>query len=99
MKAVVFREKGVLAVEEMPTPEPEPGDVLCRVKYCGICGTDLHNYSFGIPVPGSILGNEWCGVITRLGEGVEDFSVGECVMLYKHPCVSPFALRKRNRSA
>ena len=95
MKAAVFKEKGRLAVEEMPTPEPEPGEVLCRVKYCGICGTDLHNYSFGIPAPGSILGHEWCGVVTKLGEGVEDFSVGERVMLYKHPGVSPIPSGKR----
>jgi len=84
MKAAVFKKKGLLAVEEVPTPEPGPGEVLCRVKYCGICGTDLHNYAFGIPSAGSILGHEWCGVVTKLGEGVKDFSVGERVMLYKH---------------
>ncbi|MBA7687976.1 L-threonine 3-dehydrogenase [subsurface metagenome] len=84
MKAAVFKEKGLLAVEEIPTPEPGPGEVLCRVKYCGICGTDLHNYSFGITAPGSVIGHEWCGVVTKLGEGVKDFSVGERVMLYKH---------------
>ncbi len=89
MKAAVFKEKGLLAVEEKPTPEPGLGEVLCRVKYCGICGTDLHNYSFGIPAPGSILGHEWCGVITQLGKGIEDFSVGERVMLYKHPWIPP----------
>ena len=84
MRAAVFKEKGLLAVEEIPTPEPGPGEVLCRVKYCGICGTDLHNYSFGITAPGSVIGHEWCGVATKLGEGVKDFSVGERVMLYKH---------------
>jgi len=85
VKAAVFKEKGLLAVEEVATPEPGPGEVLCRVKYCGICGTDLHNYAFGIPSTGSILGHEWCGIVTKLGEGVEDFSVGDGVMLYKHP--------------
>ncbi|MDD4876214.1 MAG: zinc-binding dehydrogenase [Dehalococcoidales bacterium] len=96
MKAAVFKEKGVLTVEEIPTPEPKFGEVLCRVKYCGICGTDLHNYSYGITAPGSILGHEWCGVITKLGEGVEDFSVGERVMLYKHPWVPLVPPGKRN---
>ena len=95
MKAAVFKEKGLLAVEEIPTPEPGPEEVLCRVKYCGICGTDLNNYSFGIPAPGSILGHEWCGVVTKLGKGVEDFSVGERVMLYKHPGVPPVPPGKR----
>ena len=85
MKAAVFKEKGLLAVEEIPTPEPGAGEVLCKIKYCGICGTDLHNYAFGVPAPGSVLGHEWCGVITELGEGVNDFTPGERVMLYKHP--------------
>ncbi|MDD5083207.1 MAG: zinc-binding dehydrogenase [Dehalococcoidales bacterium] len=85
MKAAVFKEKGRFAIEEIPTPEPGPGEVLCRVRYCGICGTDLHNYSFGITSPGSVLGHEWCGTIVQLGEGVKGFSSGERVMLYKHP--------------
>lgn len=59
MKAAVFKEKGLLAVEEIPTPEPGPEEVLCRVKYCGICGTDLNNYSFNIPAP-------WVYIRTRM---------------------------------
>lgn len=89
MKAAVFKEKGLLTIEEMPIPSPGPGQVLCRVKYCGICGTDLHNYSFGIPASGSVLGHEWCGVVTEVGAGVEGFHAGERVMLYKHPWLPP----------
>ncbi len=91
MKAAVFKEKGLLRVEEIPTPSLGAGEVLCRVKYCGICGTDLHNYSFGIPASGSVLGHEWCGVVTEVGAGIEDFHTGERVMLYKHPWVSSAA--------
>jgi len=89
MKAAIFKEKGLLTVEEIPTPEPGPGEVLCKVKYCGICGTDLHNYAFGVPAPGSVLGHEWCGVVAKLGEEVQDFALGERVMLYKHPGTPP----------
>jgi len=85
MKAAIFKEKGLLAVEDIPDPEPGAGEVLCKVKYCGICGTDLHNYAFGVPAPGSVLGHEWCGTIIKLGEGVQDFAIGDRVMLYKHP--------------
>ncbi len=85
MKAAVYKEKGLLAVEEVPKPSPMPGELLIRITYCGICGTDLHNYSFGITSPGSVLGHEWSGVIEGLGEGVEGFSVGERVMMFKHP--------------
>ena len=96
MKAAIFKGKGLLEVEEIPIPEPGAGEVLCRVKYCGICGTDLHNYSFGIPASGSVLGHEWCGVITQLGEGVEDFNIGDRITLYKHPWVPLVPLDKKS---
>jgi threonine dehydrogenase-like Zn-dependent dehydrogenase len=89
MKAAIFKETGRFAVEEVPTPVPGPGEVLCHVNYCGICGTDLHNYSFGITSPGSQLGHEWCGTIAKVGDGVKNFSVGERVMPYKHPGAPP----------
>lgn len=85
MKAAVYKEKGLMEVEEITLSQPGPGEVLCRVSYCGICGTDLHNYAFGVPAAGSVLGHEWCGVVTELGKGVSDFKPGERVMLYKHP--------------
>ncbi|MBN1685458.1 MAG: zinc-binding dehydrogenase [Spirochaetales bacterium] len=90
MKAAVYKEKGVLAVEEMPSPSPHEGELLVRVTYCGICGTDLHNYSCGIPAPGSVLGHEWCGVVAELGDGVRGFHVGDRVMY--HPYGGPGAV-------
>ncbi|MCW4041099.1 MAG: zinc-binding dehydrogenase [Candidatus Bathyarchaeota archaeon] len=84
MKAAVFQEPNCMTIEEIPTLNPGPGEVLVKVKYCGICGTDLHNYLFGIVAPGRILGHEWCGVITELGEGVQNMARGERVMPYKH---------------
>lgn len=97
MKAAVFREKGLLKIEEIPTPTPGPGEVLVRVKYCGICGTDLHNYEFGISAAGAVKGHEWCGVISELGKGVDDFSFGDRVMLFKHPGGAPPPLRLNPR--
>ena len=63
MKAAVFQNPGRMTVEEIPTPEPGPSEVLVKIKYCGICGTDLHNYMFGIVAPGRVLGHEWFGKI------------------------------------
>jgi len=84
MKAAIYRGKGVLAVEEVPRPSPARGELLVRIRYCGICGTDLHNYSFGIPSSGSILGHEWCGVVEELGEGVSGFEPGDRVMYHQY---------------
>jgi 2-desacetyl-2-hydroxyethyl bacteriochlorophyllide A dehydrogenase len=88
MKAAVYKEQALFAVEYVSTPKPGPGEVLIKIKYCGICGTDLHNYSFGITSPGSVIGHEWSGVITELGEGVKDYKTGDRVMLFKHPGVA-----------
>jgi len=84
MKAAVYTEKGVLEIKDVPKPQVHPGQLLVRVTYCGICGTDLHNYSYGIPSQGAILGHEWCGIVEAIGDCVEEFSVGDRVMYYKH---------------
>ena len=99
MKAAVFKKKGFMAVDEIPTPVPGADEVLVKVKYCGICGTDLHNYAFGITALGRVLGHEWCGVIAELGKGVQDFSKGDRVMLYKHKGMSSPPLRLNPRAS
>jgi (R,R)-butanediol dehydrogenase / meso-butanediol dehydrogenase / diacetyl reductase len=85
MKAAVFKGKGLFEVEEIATPEPGPDELLIRIKYCGICGTDLHNYSFGITSPGSVIGHEWAGVVAEAGRKTAGFKPGDRVMLFKHP--------------
>jgi propanol-preferring alcohol dehydrogenase len=43
MKAAVVREFGkLLTIEDVPIPQPGPGQVLVKVRACGVCGTDLH---------------------------------------------------------
>jgi len=61
MSAAVYRRPGHLAVEDVPVPEPGPGEVLVEVSHCGICGTDLHNVLDGWGTPDSIGGHEWSG--------------------------------------
>ena len=85
MKALVKSksEKG-LWLEEIPVPEIGINDVLIRVRYTGICGTDLHIYEWDdwaratIPVPMAI-GHEFCGEIVDVGSNVNDFHPGEIV--------------------
>nr|MBC7245199.1 alcohol dehydrogenase catalytic domain-containing protein [Chloroflexota bacterium] len=79
MKAAVFRSAGQIDVAEVPTPEPGPGEVLVRVHYCGICGTDLEAYQTGMYEPGLIMGHEFTGEIVALGEGVHGWAVGDFV--------------------
>ena len=43
MKAAVVHEFGKpLAIEDVPIPQPGPGQVLVKIRACGVCGTDLH---------------------------------------------------------
>jgi (R,R)-butanediol dehydrogenase/meso-butanediol dehydrogenase/diacetyl reductase len=47
MKAARFHGRGDIRVDEVPLPEVRPGTVAVEVEWCGICGTDLHEYIAG----------------------------------------------------
>ena len=71
---------GNVEIQEIPDPEPGPGEVLIEVKAAGICGTDLHIWKDEYKsVPPMIMGHEGAGVIAALGEGVSGFSPGDRV--------------------
>ncbi len=81
MRAVLFKEPGVLTVESVPDAKPAPGEILMQVRDCGICGSDLHAAKFGIGMPAdTIMGHEFAGEIAALGEGVDGWKVGERVV-------------------
>ncbi|MEE9608672.1 MAG: alcohol dehydrogenase catalytic domain-containing protein [Myxococcota bacterium] len=77
MRAAVYRERGRIAVEKRPVPEPGPRDVLLRVSHCGVCGTDLHLVLDGWGRPDSIGGHEYSGRIAALGTQVSGWKIGE----------------------
>lgn len=80
MKALVFRGKGKIGVEDWPRPEVKPGHVLVRVKACGVCGTDRHIYDGEFPALAPVvLGHEYAGEVVEAGEGVEDMAPGDRV--------------------
>lgn len=82
MRAMVLTEPGrPLELQELPTPEPGPGQVQLRVRACGVCRTDLHVFDGELPEPKLplVLGHQIVGVVTKLGEGVERFAVGDRV--------------------
>lgn len=82
MRAVVLRGPGDLRVEERPVPEAGPGEVLIKVAYSAICGSDLRVYdglSFGptFPHPAGprVLGHEYSGTIVAFGPGLADGTI------------------------
>lgn len=89
MKAAFLRQGGSFEVCDSPVPEPGPGDVLVKVSYCGICGSDVHLVEAGMLPAGSILGHEQSGVIAEIGEGVLNFKEGDRVAVMPlDPCMA-----------
>jgi threonine dehydrogenase-like Zn-dependent dehydrogenase len=83
MKAVVFREKDRIGVEEIPKPRPGPGEAVIRITTTTICGTDVHIVKGEYPVQsGLVLGHEPVGVIDQLGAGLEnEYVIGQRVVV------------------
>ena len=83
MKAAVVREFGApLAIDEVPIPQPAPGEILVEVVACGVCHTDLHAAEGDWPVkpsPPFIPGHETAGRVVALGQGVTDYKLGDNV--------------------
>ena len=87
MKAVVYRGPGDLRVEEIPRPEPAPGEMVVRVEASGICGTDLKKIQKGLLTPPRVFGHEIAGTVAALGSGTGRFREGQRVVLHHHvPC-------------
>ena len=92
MKALRWHAARDLRLSELERQAPRPGEVELEVAYCGICGSDLHEYQSGPhsipqaeahPLSGCraplTLGHEFCGVVAALGPGVEGLRIGDRV--------------------
>ncbi len=78
MKKTIYHGIRNISVEEVSDPVPGTGEVKVKIKYCGICGSDLHEYLQG-PFPESPFGHEACGNIVAVGPDVEGYAVGDRV--------------------
>ena len=83
VRGVVTRAKGEpVTVETIVVPDPGSGEVVVDVQACGVCHTDLHYREGGIgdDFP-YLLGHEAAGVVSVVGEGVDEVAVGDFVIL------------------
>ncbi len=94
MKAALWYKKGDVRVEEIEEPKVVEGAVKIKVKWCGICGSDLHEYLGGPifipvgqphPLSGNtapvVLGHEFSGEVVEVGQGVTRFKAGDRVVV------------------
>lgn len=79
MKAAIFKEKNLLVVEDVPDPNPEDDEIIMKVSYCAICGSDLHRYAYGMMSPGTVMGHEFSGEVADFGKNVKGLKVGDRV--------------------
>ena len=81
MRAAVFHSEGQpLMIEDRQTPVAQPGDIVLKIAYCGICGSDLHaTEPSPTPLePGTVLGHEFAGIVTQSAS--PDFKPGDRVI-------------------
>jgi L-iditol 2-dehydrogenase len=86
MKVARSFAPGDVRIEDAPDPEAGPGEVVCDVLACGVCGSDVTDWYIAPRLP-AVLGHEVIGTVRALGEGVEGPRVGARVAIHHHtPC-------------
>ncbi len=83
MRAAVIETPYSVSFQEQEVPKLTEHDILVKVEYCGICGTDVHIYKGHVPFVNYpiIPGHEFSGSIIKVGEQVSNLSVGEKVAI------------------
>src|SRR5437660_10890699 len=87
VKAAVFRGNGRIAAEDWPRPTIGAGELLLRVRGCGLCGSDIAKIVAPDTRGPAVFGHEVVGDVLEAGEGVAGFAVGDRVVAAHHvPC-------------
>lgn len=86
MKTAVMLGIGKMGFEERPVPSPKANEVLVKLEYVGICGSDIHYYESGaigpyVVEPPFVLGHEAGGTVVAVGADVTHLKVGDRVAL------------------
>ena len=86
MKAAVMLGIGKMGFEERDIPKVKENEVLVKLEYVGICGSDLHYYETGaigdyVVEPPFVLGHEPGGTVVEVGKSVKNLRVGDRVAL------------------
>src|SRR5437667_11474716 len=87
VKAAVFRGNGRIAAEDWPVPAIGAGELLLRLRGCGLCGSDIAKVAAPATRVPSVLGHELVGDVVAAGPGVTELAVGDRVVAAHHvPC-------------
>lgn len=94
MKAACYHGKRDVRVDSIPEPKVRPGTVKVRIRWCGLCGSDLAEYVYGpLAIPSEkphpltgdvmpvVIGHEFAGDVAEVGAGVEGIGIGDRVVI------------------
>jgi threonine dehydrogenase-like Zn-dependent dehydrogenase len=100
MKALVLRGPGSAQIEDVPPPVRKPGEALLRVRYVGLCGTDLNSFRGRNPLVSypRVPGHEIAATITEIDADASGLSVGMDVTLSPYTSCGTCASCRNNRS-
>ncbi len=97
MKKAVYYGVRDVRVEEVAEPEAGNGEIKVKIRYCGICGSDLHEYLHG-PFPLSPFGHEVCGEVVAVGKNVKGFQVGDHVATFVRDGYAQYLVAPEDRA-
>ena len=99
MKAVVYRAPGQVALGEWPMPLIGAGELLLKVRGCGLCGSDVVKIRSGRVTPPAVFGHEVVGDVVAVGPGGGGFEVGDRLVVAHHvPCFACHYCRRGSPS-
>jgi L-iditol 2-dehydrogenase len=84
MQVLACDGRGGMRAEERSVPAVGDGEILIRLRWCGLCGTDLFKLENGLVAEGTVLGHELVGEVAAMGSGVTEFELGERVVSTHH---------------
>jgi len=79
VKALVLEDKEKLIVKDIVEPNFNDNQVLVKVSYCGVCGSDVDRFRGKVHQFPLVMGHEFSGIIEKAGQNVADFQVGNRV--------------------
>ena len=89
MKAAVVKSNSNIEIKNIENQSVGPGDILVKMRACGICGSDVEKVFGKYGQPSMRLGHEPAGTIVEVGSEISNFSVGDRVFTHHHvPCYS-----------
>jgi len=84
MKAAMVKNNSNIEIKNIEKPPVGPGDILVKMRACGICGSDVEKVFGKYGQPSMRLGHEPAGIITQVGSKISNFSVGDRVFTHHH---------------